>query len=402
MSITKSNKILYISSNLPFDVPYAGNKTSHKILSHLSENYVIDSIIFYNKIESKYLNQFKKFIKSKGIKLVSFRYVSNNLRIIKFIILFWLPLLFSIRINLLVILKFLFSKKKYDFVYSEWSQSFILSILRSKLLKVKLILSLQDVLIQSFYRKYKIEDSYIKKTFYYLEYIKLIYWEPKILRCADHIIVQSQKDKDIIFNYLKSQFPPISVITPYISSSLHFSPSTHSNQFNVILWGAVDRVENVQAIKHYLLNIHPIVRKKIQTYKFYIVGANPPQEIFDMSSDDVIVTGFVDDPSTIFNNSHLSVVPLLTGAGIKVKTLESLLMGLPTVSTEIGAEGINIEEEYGLYVRNHVNEFVDTIFSVYERYLDNTISKVNIRNNLTKSYDFSKSLEIISSIISKV
>ena len=71
---------------------------------------------------------------------------------------------------------------------------------------------------------------------------------------------------------------------------------------------------------------------EIKNYRFIIAGANPPKSIVEKYQNDktVYITGFIDDPSEIFNISHISVVPLRLGAGIKVKTLESLYMGLPT------------------------------------------------------------------------
>jgi glycosyltransferase involved in cell wall biosynthesis len=55
---------------------------------------------------------------------------------------------------------------------------------------------------------------------------------------------------------------------------------------------------------------------------------------------EVVATGFVEDVDREYDASSLVVVPLRQGAGVKFKTVEALLHGVPVVSTSVGAEGI--------------------------------------------------------------
>ena len=58
----------------------------------------------------------------------------------------------------------------------------------------------------------------------------------------------------------------------------------------------------------------------------------------------VTAEGFVADLSAVLSGAHVAVAPLLQGAGVKFKTVEALLHGVPVVATTVGAEGIEIPE----------------------------------------------------------
>lgn len=60
--------------------------------------------------------------------------------------------------------------------------------------------------------------------------------------------------------------------------------------------------------------------------------------------------GPVADPWASFSGSQVSVVPLLRGAGTRIKILDSLACGRPVVSTRAGADGLGgIDRSHGLY-----------------------------------------------------
>ena len=52
------------------------------------------------------------------------------------------------------------------------------------------------------------------------------------------------------------------------------------------------------------------------------------------------MTGAVDSFDAVYESADVCVVPLRNGAGVKFKTIEAMMWGIPTVATEVGAEGI--------------------------------------------------------------
>jgi glycosyltransferase involved in cell wall biosynthesis len=257
------------------------------------------------------------------------------------------------------------------------------------------VYSIADVITQSLERKYKQEKNLIKKIIFGFEYLKTSFIEKRLLTRGKLIIVQSNKDKEILIS-MGIEDKNILAIAPYFNQDMIFNDkSKEENNFNILFWGAMNRLENMDAVNYYLETFHEKLKVNISNYRFIIAGANPPKSLLEKYQNDksIFITGFIDDPSDIFNVSHISVVPLRLGAGIKVKTLESLYMGLSTVATDVGAEGIYLDDKNGLYIENDECLFLEKILKIYGDY--NNVNKKYIHENIKTLFDFNISLEAI-------
>ena len=59
-----------------------------------------------------------------------------------------------------------------------------------------------------------------------------------------------------------------------------------------------------------------------------------------LASDNVIVTGFVDDVWDYLKKAMVVVTPMRSGAGLQNKILEALAVGACVVTSDIGFEGL--------------------------------------------------------------
>ena len=90
--------------------------------------------------------------------------------------------------------------------------------------------------------------------------------------------------------------------------------------------------------------VFPRLRQKNRGIRFFIVGANPSEEIMKLGEmEGVEVTGFAKDPYHYLERAKIFVAPLRCGAGIQNKVLEAMALGKTVVTTQIGAEGIEGE-----------------------------------------------------------
>ncbi len=66
----------------------------------------------------------------------------------------------------------------------------------------------------------------------------------------------------------------------------------------------------------------------------------------DSKKVNVKLLGMVDEDEkkTLFQTSDIAINPMFSGAGTNLKTLEYLSMGIPMISTDVGARGIDIED----------------------------------------------------------
>ncbi|MEL6463008.1 MAG: glycosyltransferase family 4 protein, partial [Cyanobacteria bacterium J06621_15] len=128
---------------------------------------------------------------------------------------------------------------------------------------------------------------------------------------------------------------------------------------SLLFWAAMNRPENEQAAINFIQNCFTDLLKIDPEYKLYIVGSNPSLKIKQLESENIIVTGFIEDPSDFFEKAQIGIVPLLQGAGIKLKTLEMMQAGLPVISTSIGAEGI--ENSTNIFVNDNFGDWLNII-----------------------------------------
>jgi O-antigen biosynthesis protein len=113
----------------------------------------------------------------------------------------------------------------------------------------------------------------------------------------------------------------------------------------ILFLGGFAHPPNVDAAIRLVKDVMPKVWRELGDVRLTIVGPNPPPEVQGLASPLVDVTGWVADLQPLFDQSRLMVAPLRYGAGLKGKVTQCLAVGLPVVTTPIGAEGLVDAEE---------------------------------------------------------
>ena len=94
-----------------------------------------------------------------------------------------------------------------------------------------------------------------------------------------------------------------------------------------------------------------------------MVGRSPTSPVLRAAAGrkDVVVTGPVEDVRPYYKRSAVFVVPIRMGGGVRLKILESLSMGLPVVSTTLGAEGAGLVDGKEILVADTEQDFAGAI-----------------------------------------
>lgn len=128
---------------------------------------------------------------------------------------------------------------------------------------------------------------------------------------------------------------------------------------SIALIGNFDWLPNRDSLMWFLECILPLIRRRRQGVKVFIIGKNIPISIVKRPPANVIIRGFVPDIREELCQYELMVVPLRVGGGIRLKILESFAMRLPVVSTPIGCEGIDVAAEKHLLVADSDQDFAN-------------------------------------------
>ncbi len=120
---------------------------------------------------------------------------------------------------------------------------------------------------------------------------------------------------------------------------------------------------NVRGLLWFIERVWPILKARHPDLLFDVVGKDPDQRLRSTVAqcDGIVLRGFVPDLQEIYRDSRVSVAPLLFGSGMKVKVLDAMARGMPTVTTSVGAEGIDIEPGKHLLVADEPEEMAEKV-----------------------------------------
>jgi glycosyltransferase involved in cell wall biosynthesis len=108
-----------------------------------------------------------------------------------------------------------------------------------------------------------------------------------------------------------------------------------------------------------------MIKQKLPECTFTIAGQKPPRTVQDLARDPAVrVTGYVKDPRDVAAKCGVFVVPLRSGSGVRVKILDALAMGLPVVSTSIGAEGLAVKNGEHLLIADDAESFAEAVTTI--------------------------------------
>jgi glycosyltransferase involved in cell wall biosynthesis len=245
-------------------------------------------------------------------------------------------------------------------VHCEWSQAAFVYFLATQGRQSKCLftINIHDVAIQYTQRQAN-SGSFLRKLLW-LDFYRVKKFERILYASADKIIVPSEKDRDLLVQNLDVNEDKISFVPLYFT---RYGRDSNHNSNDILFWGALNRPENSQAASILIKQILPQIKKSGFAGKVRIVGAKPPAWLIDLNNQDVVVTGFLEDPAIEFSKSGIAVFPLLTGAGVKVKVLECLSYGIPVITTSVGAEGLD-QLQAGITVVDDVTQMAAEVVSL--------------------------------------
>ena len=99
---------------------------------------------------------------------------------------------------------------------------------------------------------------------------------------------------------------------------------------------------NIDAAIWFVKEILPLIRQDMPGVKLSLVGSNPTDKVRALCGANVEATGFVTeaDLAERYATARVAVIPLRFGAGVKLKVVEAMRMGIPLVTTTVGCQGL--------------------------------------------------------------
>lgn len=190
-------------------------------------------------------------------------------------------------------------------------------------------------------RRARVESRWLDRVASEIEYAKMRRHEPAQVRRFHHVIAVSEQDRQAMAWMVDPS--RISVVPTGVDlKTFQYDPAARPEGPVVVFTGSMDWNANIDGVEYFCRDIWPLVLAKVPGARFRIVGRSPHERVKRLASDSVEVTGDVPSVVDHLRGAAVVVVPLRIGGGTRIKIYEGMAMGKATVSTTVGAEGLDV------------------------------------------------------------
>lgn len=347
-------KILFIANRFPYP-PFRGDKLKiYNLAKRLAKKHELHLITFTEqRSDTQYLPELEAiFSKIEIIHLPKLQSVFN----VGVGMLGQLPL----QVNYFKSSAFknrlahLLSEHQYDAVHVQHLRMAQYAIPYKNLFR---ILDLPDAFSLYWQRRKDVPRSFFTRLLDNIESKRVLKYEKYILNAFNLNLVCSNEDLKFLEN--KHNIQNIRLLPNGVDTD-KFKPMAHdySHAHTLLFTGNMDYAPNVDAVLYFASDVFPLIKQSMPDVKFVIAGQRPIDKVKALDNqNDIQVTGFIPELSEMYNSASVVVAPLRFGAGTQNKVLEAMAMGIPVVCSNIGFEGLGIQDGEGAYMRTDATSF---------------------------------------------
>lgn len=259
------------------------------------------------------------------------------------------------------------------------------------------------------WKQYASSKHWSVSWLYELEARRLLEYDRKVAAATDASLFVSDAERDIFRGLAPSLVQRLFTVPNGVDTEL-FSPVTAPDLANpnpetptIVFVGVMDYWPNVEAVQWFANEIFPIIRRKVPTAKFQIVGSRPAPSVTALARQPGIdVTGSVADVRPYLKNARVVVTPLRIARGIQNKVLEGMAMGKPLVSTPDALEGIEATAGEQLLVAEDAEDFATQVLTCLTGDPGPLSMGRKAREFVIKKYSWTSQLSALDHIIDRI
>jgi O-antigen biosynthesis protein len=185
--------------------------------------------------------------------------------------------------------------------------------------------------------------------------------ELAMVRATDATMVVSDPERVQVL----SDVPDATILVVPTINEVESQVAPVGDRAGLLFLGGFEHLPNVDAALHLVRDVMPGVWSELGDVDVTIVGSSPPPEVLALAAHCVHVEGWVGDLKPVFDRSRLMVAPLRFGAGMKGKVTQCLAIGLPVVTTSVGAEGLDVSDGESILIGDDTAGLVERIVGAY-------------------------------------
>lgn len=227
-------------------------------------------------------------------------------------------------------------------------------------LPVPVLLNSHDLMHVIWKRYLGVEQNPLKRAYAWLEYRKLMRWEPQACSAVGSVMACSKHDSSLYRRM--NPGTPVTVVTNSVDTK-NYQPTPDDDGRTVLFVGGMDWFPNRDAVEFFVSAVLPELRRLTGNFQFVVAGRAPSAKLLRRfaSAPEVHFTGTVPDMRAVIATAAVCIVPLRIGSGVRWKILEAGAMGKSIVSTRVGTEGLDFADGKEILLADEPYEFAQAI-----------------------------------------
>ncbi len=193
------------------------------------------------------------------------------------------------------------------------------------------------------------------------------------------------------------------MLEPLTQEEIEQLPSFEEREHFITI-GNFRHAPNWDVVLQLKQHIWPLIHKQLPKAQMHIYGAYPPPKATQLHNEKqgFYIKGWAEDAKAVIKNARLCLAPIRFGAGIKGKLSDAMECGTPSITTDIGIEGMLLDEGKiawnGEYIDsqemiNNPQSFANAAIKAYQdkqafiRYQENGYARLAEQYNLADWQD---------------
>jgi glycosyltransferase involved in cell wall biosynthesis len=231
------------------------------------------------------------------------------------------------------------------------------------------------------------------KVLYKWEANRMKKYEARIFSKFDRQIIISDADSDAM-PISATEKLSLNVVSNGVETNYYF-PQNLEKEFDILFSGNMNYPPNIDAAIFLVKKIMPLVWKVYPKSKVLLLGTEPHTSIRKLASQNVMVSGWVEDVRPYYAKCRIMVAPMRLGAGLQNKLLQAMAMKIPCVSTHLANSSLGAKPGLEILVAETPEENAKAILKLLnDKQFAHNIAENGLRF-IKKTYSWENALSAL-------
>jgi polysaccharide biosynthesis protein PslH len=176
--------------------------------------------------------------------------------------------------------------------------------------------------------------------------------------------VVSETERRIVVDSSSRHNQKIKVLPNCLDIKDYQNIKVAAKRWHIIFSGSIRYKPNYHAMQWFTHEVFPLILESIPHAQLIITGDHADLPLPSMRN--VTMAGHVEDIKSMVASCDVSIAPLWSGGGTRLKILEAMALGIPVVATSKGAEGLLVRNGEDILIADDPGLFAEHIIRILQ------------------------------------